>query len=92
MKSSQILIVALSLLAGYIAAATLNRTSAGQPPVPPIAGQDIAVWRYQLTVPTQGNFDGYAILTDTATGHCWIRHSTWLEKGQWTDIGAPARK
>ncbi|MGO9916324.1 MAG: hypothetical protein ACLQIB_16710 [Isosphaeraceae bacterium] len=87
MRNRQILTVSLSLLLGYLLASSLNRTSSGQPPAPQPAGQVAAVWRYQLTAPTDGGFKDLVILTDTATGHCWIRNNT--TAGQWNDLGSP---
>jgi hypothetical protein len=86
MKKSQIIVVCVSLAVGYIAATSFNRTSAGQPPAPQPVGQEVAVWRYQLTVPIEGIYDGYAILTDTATGHCWKRYHN---EDKWEDLGSP---
>jgi hypothetical protein len=58
MRKTQILTIGSSLLVGYLLAMSLNRTSSGQPPVPqPVAGE-AQVWRYQLTVPDAGSFEG----------------------------------
>jgi hypothetical protein len=89
MKKSQIFVICVSLLVGYFTATALNRTSAGQPPAPQPAGQEIAVWRYQLTVPIQGGYDGSAFLTDTVTGRCWKR--SWNAR-DWEDWGSPAER
>ncbi|MGO9469966.1 MAG: hypothetical protein ACLQIB_39395 [Isosphaeraceae bacterium] len=89
MKTSQIIVVCLALVVGYIAASALNRPSSAQPPAPQPVGQELAVWRYQLTVPTQGEFENFAFLTDTATGRCWRRYST---ANQWDDWGSPAER
>jgi hypothetical protein len=89
MKTSQVLVVCLSLLVGYIAATALNRPSSAQPPAPQPAGQEVAVWRYQLTAPIEGDLSGYAIVTDTATGHCWRRYSN---QQRWEDWGSPAQQ
>jgi hypothetical protein len=89
MKTSQVLVVCLSLFVGYIAATALNRPSAAQPPAPQPVGQELSVWRYQLTVPVQGQFDGSAIVTDTATGQCWRR---FWNGNDWQDWGSPARQ
>ena len=88
MKKSQIIVVCLSVLAGYAFATALNRPSSAQPPAPQAAGQGVAVWRYQITVPPEGGFSGVVILTDTATGHCWLHGN--LQGAQWQDWGSPA--
>jgi hypothetical protein len=86
MRKPHILTIGLSLLVGYLLAMSLNRTSSGQPPAPQPTAQG-AAGRYQLTVPTDGVFRVF-ILTDTATGHCWIRNNT--TAGRWEDFGSPA--
>jgi hypothetical protein len=48
MSKSTILTVCLSISVGYIVATSLNRSSAGQPPLPKPVGQEGQVWRYQL--------------------------------------------
>jgi hypothetical protein len=48
MSKSTNLTVRLSIAVGYILAASLNQTSAGQPPVPEPVGQEGQVWRSQL--------------------------------------------
>jgi hypothetical protein len=88
MKPSRMLAACLLLLVGYIAATALNRPSSAQPPAPHPAGQEVAVWRYQLTAPIEGNLSGYAILTDTATGQCWRRY---VNEQRWEDWGSPAQ-
>jgi hypothetical protein len=89
MKTSQVLVVCVSLTLGYIAASALNRPSFAQPPAPQPVGQEVAVWRYQLTVPIQGQFEDYVFLTDTATGHCWRRYKN---DDRWDDWGSPAER
>lgn len=86
MKTSQVVVVWLSLLVGYFAANALNRPSSAQPPAPQPVGQEGTVWRYQLTLPSQGQFEDYAFLADTATGHCWRRHKN---GDGWDDWGLP---
>ena len=76
MRKSPILAFCLALTAGDLLATVLNRPSVGQPPAmeplpPPQPG---AAWRYQVTVAKEGNYP-LLILTDTATGHCWVRES-----------------
>jgi hypothetical protein len=88
MKTSQVLVVCLSLLVGYIAATALNRPSSAHPPQQP-PNQETAVRRYQLTVPSHGELENFAFLTDTATGHCWRRFYT---GNQWEDWGSPAQR
>jgi hypothetical protein len=90
MKKSQVFIVCLSFLAGYIAATFLNRTSFAQQPAPHPATQEAAVRRYQLTIPNGDAFSGVVILTDTATGHCWIHPN--LAGSPWQDWGSPAER
>ena len=86
MKTPQIILVCLSLLAGYIAATALNRPSSAQHPAPQLASQEVVVGRYQLTVPIEGKSNGDAFLTDSATGHCW-RHIGIGDR--WEDWGLP---
>jgi hypothetical protein len=89
MKTPQIILVCLSLLAGYIAATALNRPSSAQHPAPQLASQEVVVGRYQLTVPIEGRCNGDAFLTDTATGHCWRR----IGNGNtWEDWGSPTER
>jgi len=90
MKKSQVFVVCLSLLVGYIAATFLNRTSSAQPPAPQVAGHEAAVWRYQLTAPSSGGFSGVVLLTDTVTGHCWVRGN--FVGSEWQDWGSPAER
>jgi hypothetical protein len=87
MKKSQVIIACLSIVIGYISATALNRPSSAQPLAPQRVGQEVAVWRYQLTVPTVGGFSGVMILTDTATGRCWIRGN--YQGANWQDLGLP---
>ena len=87
MRKPQILTIGLSLLVGYLLAMSLNRTSSGQPSAPQPAIQEAVVWRYQLTTPIGGAFSDTAILTDTATGRCWIHSSA--QNSQWVSLGSP---
>jgi hypothetical protein len=87
MRKSQVFVTFLSFAVGFIAATALNRLSSAQPPAPQPMHQEVAVWRYQLTAPTGGAFDGCAILTDTATGHCWWHAS--FQGAKWEDWGLP---
>src|SRR5262249_40420551 len=91
MRKSPILTVGLALAAGYLLATVLNRPSVGQPPAleplpPPQPG---AVWRYQVTVAREGNYP-LLILTDTTTGHVWVRESNPNDNEDWHDFGTPA--
>jgi hypothetical protein len=88
MRKHQILTIGISLLVGYLLATSLNRTSSGQPPAPQPAAQEVAVWRYQATVPIQGAFGGVIILTDTATGRCWTHGN--FQGADWVDLRSPA--
>src|SRR6516162_3155218 len=90
MKTSQILVACLALLAGYVAATALNRPSSAQAPaaVAQPVGQNTAVWRYQATVPDKGYYENYIIVTDTATGHCWA-HDGNDRLDHWQDLGSP---
>src|SRR5262249_18018713 len=91
MRKSPILAVGLALATGYILAPALNRPPAGQPPAlePLPAPQPAAAWRYQVTVAKEGHYP-LLILTDTATGHCWVRESNPHDGDDWHDFGAPA--
>jgi hypothetical protein len=91
MRKTPILAVCLALVAGYLLANALNRPSAGQPPAiePLPAPQPAAVWRYQVTAAREGNYP-LLILTDTTTGHCWVRESNPHDNDDWHDFGTPA--
>ncbi len=89
MKKSQIFAVCLSLLVGYVAATSLNHTSAGQPPAPQPAGQEGQVGRYQLMSAGEGFYPSI-ILTDTMTGRVWIRDSNPNIPEHWRALGSPA--
>jgi hypothetical protein len=88
MRMSQVVVVCLSLLVGYIGSTSLNRPSSAQPPPPRPVGVDVSVWRYQTIAPTEGPFSGCLLLTDTVTGHCWIRRG--YQGSKWEDYGSPA--
>ncbi len=88
MRKSQLLTIGLSMLVGYLLAMSLNRTTSGQPPVPRAVVQEAPLWRYQLTAPGTGGFSDYLVVTDTVTGHCWVRTSR--VGGPWQDLGTPA--
>jgi hypothetical protein len=91
MRKSQILVVGLALVAGYVAGGALNRPTAGQMlalealPAP----QPAAVWRFQTTVVNNGGSYPLLILTDTTTGHCWLLESGPQEDEEWRDLGTP---
>jgi hypothetical protein len=88
MRKSQIFVVCLSFAVGYIAAIALNRTSAGQPPLPAPVGQDGHVWRYQLMGSGVGDYPNpYA--TDTITGRVWVIDPTPARKDHWHALGSP---
>jgi hypothetical protein len=84
MRTSQLIVICTSLLAGYIAARDLDRPTSAQPPTPQSLGQELAVRRYQLTAPSGGGFGGVIILTDTATGRYWIRAG--FQGARWEDL------
>jgi hypothetical protein len=91
MRKSPILAVCLALAAGYLLATALNRPSVGQPPalegLP--APQPAAAWRYHVTVAREGNYP-LLILTDTTTGHVWVRESNPHDSDNWHDFATPA--
>ncbi len=91
MRKSQIFVVGLALAAGYILSAFLNRPTAGQPPaLEAMPGRDPAsVWRFHTTVVSTGGSYPLLILTDTTTGHCWIRESSPQDDDEWRDLGTP---
>jgi hypothetical protein len=91
MRKIQFLAFALSLLVGFILASGLNRTSSGQPADSRPWPDGAAVGRYQLTAPIQGEFSDSLILTDTATGHCWV-HNRNDKEDHWSDLGTPAKQ
>ncbi len=59
MRKHHILATGLSLVLGYALASTLNRTPSGQPLAPQPAGPEVAVWRYQATVPFDGSYNNW---------------------------------
>jgi Flp pilus assembly protein CpaB len=71
MRKSQILVVSLAILVGYVLASALNRTSAGQPPAPRSASSEPAEGRYRVAV-SGVNPAAFVALTDTVTGRCWL--------------------
>jgi hypothetical protein len=91
MRKSQVLVVGLALMAGYVLAAALNRPTAGQPPALEAlpAQQPAAIWRFHTTVLNTGGSYPLLILTDTTTGHCWMLESGPQEEEEWRDLGAP---
>jgi hypothetical protein len=91
MRKSQILVVGLALVAGYVAAVALNRPSAGQPPALEAlpAHQPSTQPRYHTTVLSTGGSYPLLILTDTTTGHCWMLESGPQEEEEWRDLGGP---
>ena len=89
MRKSQILVVCLSIIAGYIVATALNRPSVGQPPRPEPVAQEGQVWRYQLMGVGQEGFPTL-VLTDTVTGRVWVRLSQPSARDVWHDLGSPA--
>jgi hypothetical protein len=96
MRKSHVLVVGLALLAGYAAGVALNRPTAGQATALEAlpAAQPAAVWRFQTTVVNGGGSYPLLILTDTTTGHCWVRESSPQDDEDWRDLGIPgaARK
>jgi hypothetical protein len=91
MRKSQTFVVGLALAAGYVLAVFLNRPTAGQVPALEAlpAPQPAAVWRFHTTVFNTGGGYPLLILTDTTTGHCWIRESGPHEDEEWRDLGTP---
>jgi hypothetical protein len=90
MSKSTILTVCLSISVGYIVATSLNRSSAGQPPLPEPVGQEGQVWRYQLMA-TENSLKMY--LTDTVTGRVWWRPiNENSDQSGWHECGTPAAK
>ncbi len=89
MRKSQIVVVCLSIVVGFILATALNRPSAGQPERPEPVGHEGQVWRYQVMGIGQ---EGYPtlILTDTVTGRVWVRLSQPNARDDWRALGSPA--
>jgi hypothetical protein len=96
MRNSQFLTVGLALLAGYVLAMALNRPIAGQAPsLDPLPTRPSgATWRFHMTVVNNGQAYPLLIVTDTTSGHCWVRESGPQEEEEWRDLGSPeaARK
>ncbi len=92
MRNAQVLVVGLALLSGYVLAMAINRPSAGQSPaIDPLPDRPATVVsRYQTTIVASNQPYPLLILTDTATGHCWVRESGPQEEDEWRDLGAPA--
>ena len=70
MRKSQVLVVGLALVAGYVLAVALNRPTVGQPPALealPVHQPD-AVARFHTTVLNNGGSYPLLILTDIITG------------------------
>jgi hypothetical protein len=91
MRTSQVVVVGLALVVGYAAGIALNRPTAGQAPALEAlpAPQPAAVWRFHTTVVNSGAAYPLLILTDTTTGHCWVRESSPQEDEVWRDLGIP---
>jgi hypothetical protein len=90
MRKSQLLVVGLALVAGYVLAVALNRPTAGQPPaLEALPAHQPAIWRFHTTVLNTGGSYPLLILTDTTTGHCWMLESGPQEEEEWRDLGAP---
>jgi hypothetical protein len=92
MRKSQIVVVALALVAGYAAGLAQNRPTAGQQPALEAlpAPQSAAVWRFHTTVVNNGGSYPLLILTDTTNGHCWLLECGPQQEEEWRDLGAPA--
>ncbi|MHB1560096.1 MAG: hypothetical protein ACYC61_21810 [Isosphaeraceae bacterium] len=92
MRNAQMLVVGLSLLSGYVLAMAVNRPIAGQSPsIAPLPDRPApVVARYQTTIVSSNQSYPLLILTDTATGHCWVRESGPQDEDEWRDLGAPA--
>jgi hypothetical protein len=89
MSRSQILVVCLSIVVGYILATALNRPTVGQPARPEPFAQEGQVWRYQLMGGGPGGYPSL-ILTDTVTGRVWIRESNPKISDEWHAFASPA--
>ena len=91
MRKSQVLIVGLALVAGYVLAVALSRPTAGQPPALDAlpAHQPVTPSRFHTTVLNNGGTYPLLILTDTITGHCWLLESGPQDEEEWRDLGAP---
>jgi hypothetical protein len=91
MRKSQVFVVTISLVAGYVLAIAFNRPTAGQPPaleaLPPQPAA--AVWRFHTTVINNGGSYPVLIATDTTNGHCWILESGPQQDEEWRDLGTP---
>lgn len=91
MRKSQVLVVGLALMAGYVLAVALNRPTVGQPPALEAlpAHEPTTLSRFHTTVLNNGGSYPLLILTDTTTGHCWMLESGPQEEEEWRDLGAP---
>ena len=59
MNRSMVIIVCLSITAGFILANALNRSSVGQPLAPAAAEREGRVWRYQLSQSSEGRLPAF---------------------------------
>jgi hypothetical protein len=91
MRRFQVLVVGLALVAGYAAGVALNRPTAGQSPALEAlpAPQPTAVSRFHTSIVNSGAAYPLLVLTDTTTGHCWVRESGPQEDEDWRDLGTP---
>jgi hypothetical protein len=73
------LILAVSILLGFVALGTLWQPAPAQQKVEPVVVERYRVRRIN---------DTYFVLVDSATGRCWARTAGLL---QWHDLGTPPK-
>ena len=90
MSARQTWVLAVAVvLAALILAAFLGPRSAAQRPEQPAAGQ-AGPGRYQA-IPGNAK-DGFFVVLDTQTGHCWSSSAGNSADMSWIDLGSPAEK
>ena len=89
MRRTQILVVGLAIVVGYILASVLNQPTAGQPSMPRPAPQEPAEGRYRVAVTGDNANASNVVVTDTVTGRCWLAHYVLGGQFSWLDLGSP---
>jgi hypothetical protein len=82
-------LAAAVVLAALILGTVLGPRSAAQKAESPAAGQ-AAPTRYQA-IPGNAK-DGFFVVIDTQTGHCWSSSAGNSADSSWIDLGSPAEK
>lgn len=80
--------VVVILLVGVLGLLAMGVAQPGRAQTPPAASPPIPVLggRYQMV--GIGSNNGYVIVIDTQTGHCWSKF-VYQSGGSWNDLGSP---